>query len=104
LERGFHHTAELLEPPPDLIPQISYADLLKIQEHFKELVIKESGGLFKPDEMRVVDLTVLREVNEVSMPVPGMYGVREWAFTSRRLFLKGNHYYRGSAYNSKKII
>jgi hypothetical protein len=74
-ERGFDHIAELLEPPPDLIPQISYADLLKIQEHFLELVIEESRGMFKPDEMRVVDLTVLREVKKAFMPVPGMYGV-----------------------------
>jgi hypothetical protein len=74
-ERGFHHIAELLKPPPDLIPQISYADLLKIQEHFMELVIEESRGMFKPDEMRVVDLSVLREVKKVFMPVPGMYGV-----------------------------
>jgi hypothetical protein len=74
-ERGFDHIAQLFEPPPDLIPHISYADLLKIQEHFLELVIEESRGMFKPDEMRVVDLTVLREVKKVSMPVPGMYGV-----------------------------
>jgi hypothetical protein len=74
-ERGFDHIAELLKPPPDLIPQISYAHLLKIQEHFLELVIEESRGMFKPDEMRVIDLTVLREVKKVSMPVPGMYGV-----------------------------
>jgi hypothetical protein len=58
-------------------------DLLKIQEHFKELVIEESRGMFKPDEMRVVDLSVLREIKKVFMPVPGMYGVSVWAYLCR---------------------
>jgi hypothetical protein len=49
--------------------------LSKIQERLKGLVVEESRGMFKPGEMRVVDLTVLREVKKVFMPVPGMYGV-----------------------------
>jgi len=75
-ERGFENTARLLEPLPDLIPHISGADLFKIQARFNELVVEESRETFKPDEMRVIDLTVLREAKKVFMPVPGMYGVR----------------------------
>jgi hypothetical protein len=69
--------------------------LLKIQEHFLGLVVEESRGMFKPDEMRVVDLTVLREVKKVFMSVPGMYGVSTVIVSCRmehwlRLFFRGS--------------
>lgn len=83
-DRGFNHVAELLQPPPDLLPHISVGDMAKIQAHFVDVVIEESRGMFKPDEMRAVDLNVLREVKKIWMPVPGMYG----GFTLR---FEGDH-------------
>ena len=41
-----------------------------------DIVIKESHGCFKPETMSIVDLAILREVENVWMPIGGMYGVR----------------------------
>jgi hypothetical protein len=76
LERGFISLSKILEPPPDLLPNISPTEMEKIQGHFDAVVKYEARGIFKPETMRVADVGILREVQKVWMPVPGMYGVR----------------------------
>lgn len=73
-ERGFLSLVPLLKPSVDLLPHITDDDLEKIQAHFREIVIKESVGCFKPETMSIVDLSILREVDKIWMPVGGMYG------------------------------
>jgi len=76
-ERGFTSLSAILEPPSDLLPQISPSALEEIQEHFEAVVNYEARGIFKPESMLVADVGLLREVEKIWMPIPGMYGVRE---------------------------
>ncbi|KAG8866319.1 hypothetical protein FRC20_008821 [Serendipita sp. 405] len=73
--RGFTNLIPLLEPPPDRLPNISDEQMEKIQTHLNEVVKEESRNLFKPETMTMIDLKILREVEKIWMPVPGMYGV-----------------------------
>jgi hypothetical protein len=86
LERGFISLSKILEPPPDLLPNISPYALEKIQEHFDAVVKYEARGIFKPESMRVADVGLLREFESIWMPVPGMYGVRERVLMTRMIF------------------
>jgi hypothetical protein len=67
--------AAILAPPGDKIPQVSDEDLAKIQQHFQKIVLEEARGIFKLESMKIPDLSLLREVDKIWMPVPGMYGV-----------------------------
>lgn len=69
------HLIDILTPPPDLLPHISDQDLSIIQECFRKVVIEEARGIFKPEEMKLVPLALMREVKKIYMPIPGMYGV-----------------------------
>jgi hypothetical protein len=86
LERGFISLSKILEPPPDLLPNISPYALERIQEHFEAVVKYEARGIFKPECMRVADIELLREYERIWMPIPGMYGVRERVSMTRRYF------------------
>ncbi|PVG00201.1 hypothetical protein CPB86DRAFT_782801 [Serendipita vermifera] len=72
--KGFNDLAVVLTPAVDKIPQVSDEDLAKIQQHFLKVVVEESHNYFKPETMKLPDLILLREVDKVWMPIPGMYG------------------------------
>lgn len=78
---GFKEIIDILEPPEDKIPQISDETLKKIQEHLNKLVIETAQGLFEPETIRFPDLAILREIDKIWMPIPGMYGVSRWFMT-----------------------
>ena len=76
-EKGHKHLYDILTPRG--LPEISDDELSRVEAHFHKVILGEvSGDAFKPESMRLrlPDLGMLRDLPRVSMPVPGMFGVR----------------------------
>jgi hypothetical protein len=77
--RGHAHLYDMLTPQG--LPDVSDADLAKVEAHFHTVVVEEARGIFTPS-MLLPDLGLLRDHPRIWMPVPGMYGVSSSSFLS----------------------
>ncbi|KAG8831481.1 hypothetical protein FRC17_003100 [Serendipita sp. 399] len=82
---GFTNLIPILEPPSDRLPNISNQQMTQIQTQFEKVLKQESHDIFKPETMTPVDLRVLREIDRIWMPVPGMYGGFDLSFDGDHL-------------------